>query len=58
MTVSLVFLNVAFLMNKAKGRVFTERRRYREGVFLLCGAFNAEDMRYQQYNLEAARVFI
>ncbi len=45
-------------MNKAKGRVFTERRRYREGVFLLCGVFNAEDMRYQQYNLEAARVFI
>ncbi len=37
-------------MNKAKGRVFAERRRYREGVFLLCGVFYAEDMmRYQQY---------
>lgn len=46
-------------MNKAKGRVFSERRRYREGVFLLCGVFYAEDMmRYQQYLLEAAHVFI
>lgn len=46
-------------MNKAKGRVFAERRRYLEGVFLLCGVFYAEDMmRNQQYLLEAAHVFI